>query len=266
MPNDHDPLDSVRPKFVESKKQWAREGRLLTGTIAEPTQRLPPGQREVKNWPVLDLGLQPDLPTAQWKLTIDGMVENPLVWDWAAFNAQPQARRVSDIHCVTAWSRFDNTWDGVSTQHLLDIVRPKPQARFVVQHSYDGYTTNVPIEHFAAEATLLASRWEGKPISREHGGPVRLILPRLYLWKSAKWLQRLEFINRDITTWATRGSSSAIVRADGRLEIEHDEAADADERLPGAGGGCGGGADLPVAGERHRAAQGPRPEDEHERA
>ena len=135
MPNDDDPLGSVRPKLVESKKQWAREGRLLTGTQAEPTVRLPPGQREVKNWPVLDLGLQPDLPREQWKLTVDGMVETPLVWSWADFTSQPQARRQSDIHCVTAWSRYDNTWDGVSAQHLLSLVRPKPQAKFVVQHS-----------------------------------------------------------------------------------------------------------------------------------
>jgi len=201
-----DPLSQVKPKLVETKQKWAREGRLLTGTIAAPTVRLPPGQREVKNWPVLDLGVQPPIDTDKWALAVNGMVENPVVWNWKDFNAQPQARRQSDIHCVTAWSRFDNTWDGVSAQHLLDIVKPKPEARFVVQHSYDGYTTNVPIEHFAMEETILATRWEGKPISREHGGPMRLILPRLYLWKSAKWLRRLEFVNRDRPGyWEERG-------------------------------------------------------------
>lgn len=205
---DGDPSSGkIKQKLVETKQKWAREGRLLTGTTSDPAaQRLPPGQREVKNWPVLDLGVQPEIAVDRWRLSVDGMVENPITWSWADFAAQPQARRVSDIHCVTAWSRFDNTWDGVSTQHLLSIIRPKPEAKFVVQHSHDGYTTNVPIEFFADEQTLLASKWEGKPISSEHGGPVRLVLPRLYLWKSAKWLRRLEFINRDRPGyWEERG-------------------------------------------------------------
>ncbi len=209
MPDDNgrDEIPGARQKLVETKRKWAEEGRLLTGTTADPNrQRLPPGQREVKNWPVLDLGVQPNVPTERWTLTVDGMVEAPLVWKWTDFMAQPQARRKSDIHCVTSWSRYDNTWDGVSTQHLLALVKPKPQAKFVVQHSYDGYTTNVPIELFADEDTLLARGWEGQPISREHGGPMRLVLPRLYFWKSAKWLKRLEFINRDRPGyWEERG-------------------------------------------------------------
>lgn len=205
MSDNDDP--GFREKLVRTKQKWASEGRLLTGKTAErEAQRLPPGQREVKNWPVLDLGVQPNVPVERWKLTIDGMVENPLTWDWTAFQAQPPARRRSDIHCVTAWSRFDNIWDGVSAAHLLELVKPKPEAKFVVQHSFDGYTTNVPIEAFADEDTILAARWEGQPISREHGGPVRVILPRLYLWKSAKWLKRLEFINRDRPGyWEDRG-------------------------------------------------------------
>jgi len=207
MADDDGIAGKVRQKLVETKQKWAAEGRLLTGRTADPeAERLPPGQREVKNWPVLDLGVQPDVPTLQWKLAVDGMVANPITWTWAEFTAQPQARRRSDIHCVTAWSRFDNLWDGVSAQHLLSIVKPKPEAKFVVQHSYDGYTTNVPIELFADEDTLLARSWEGQPISREHGGPVRLVLPKLYLWKSAKWLKRLEFINRDRPGyWEVRG-------------------------------------------------------------
>ena len=207
MSGDDDISGKIKQKLVDTKQKWAAEGRLLTGTTADrETQRLPPGQREVKNWPVLDLGVQPDVSTAQWKLVVDGMVENPITWTWSDFMAQPQAHRQSDIHCVTAWSRFDNTWDGVSTQHLLSIVKPKPQAKFVVQHSYDGYTTNVPLELFAADDTLLARSWEGQAIPREHGGPVRLVLPRLYFWKSAKWLRRLEFINRDRPGyWEQRG-------------------------------------------------------------
>jgi DMSO/TMAO reductase YedYZ molybdopterin-dependent catalytic subunit len=200
-------LGKVRQKLVETKQKWAGEGRLLTGRRADPlSERLPPGQREVKNWPVLDLGVQPPIPTAKWRLDVTGLVEHPLSWSWADFQAQPQSRFASDIHCVTAWSRFDNHWEGVSTRHLLELVKPKPQARFIVQHSYDGYTTNVSLEDFAGENVLLAHRWEGQQISREHGGPVRLVLPALYFWKSAKWLARLEFVEFDKPGfWEVRG-------------------------------------------------------------
>jgi DMSO/TMAO reductase YedYZ molybdopterin-dependent catalytic subunit len=199
-------LGKVKQKLVETKQKWADEGRLLTGRHADPAERLPPGQREVKNWPVLDLGVQPPIPTETWRLDVTGLVENPISWSWKDFAAQPQAKITSDIHCVTAWSRFDNHWEGVSTKALLDLVKPKPQAKFVIQHSYDGYTTNVALEDFAGEDVLLAFKWEGKPISREHGGPVRLVLPKLYFWKSAKWLTKLEFVEIDKPGfWEVRG-------------------------------------------------------------
>ncbi len=196
----------IKQKLVDTKRKWADEGRLLTGATADPAVRLPPGQREVTTWPVLDIGIQPPVTTKDWHLTVDGLVGNPLTWDWAAFQAEKQDDFVSDIHCVTAWSRFDNRWRGVSTRRLLEIVRPRSEAKFVVQHSYDGYTTNVPLEYFAADDVLLAHSWEGKPITGEHGGPVRLILPKLYLWKSAKWLTRLEFVAEDRAGfWEVRG-------------------------------------------------------------
>jgi DMSO/TMAO reductase YedYZ molybdopterin-dependent catalytic subunit len=199
-------LGKVKQKLVETKQKWADEGRLLTGRHADRAERLPPGQREVKNWPVLDLGVQPPIPTETWRLDVTGLVENPISWSWKDFAAQPQAKITSDIHCVTAWSRFDNHWEGVSTRYLLDLVKPKPQAKFVIQHSYDGYTTNVALEDFAGEDVLLAYKWEGKPIVREHGGPVRLVLPKLYFWKSAKWLTKLEFVEIDKPGfWEVRG-------------------------------------------------------------
>ena len=200
-------LGEVRRKLVESKERWARDGRLLTGRTARPQeQRLPPGQRRVENWPILDLGVQPDVPTGRWRLTIDGLVENPVTWDWAAFRAQPAFRDTSDIHCVTAWSRFDNEWEGVSARHLLAVVRPKPEARFLVFHSYDDYTTNLPLADFADDDVLLAHSWQGKPLAREHGGPVRAIVPKLYFWKSAKWIRRIEFIAADRSGfWEERG-------------------------------------------------------------
>jgi DMSO/TMAO reductase YedYZ molybdopterin-dependent catalytic subunit len=206
MPDDRIDPGRIKEKLVESKQRWAREGRLLTGTAAAPGERLPPGQRLVKNWPVLDLGVQPDVRPEAWTLEVAGLVENPVTWTWADFQAQPQVESVSDIHCVTAWSRYDNRWTGVSVLHLLDVVRPKPEARHVVLESHDGYDTNIPLDRFADDDVLLAATWEGKPITREHGGPVRLVLPKLYLWKSAKWLKRIEFLAEDRPGfWELRG-------------------------------------------------------------
>jgi DMSO/TMAO reductase YedYZ molybdopterin-dependent catalytic subunit len=199
--------DGKRQKLVEVKQRWAREGRSLTGRAARPaTDRLPPGQHVVKNWPVLDLGVQPDIALDRWRLRIYGAIENPVIWDWTTFLAQPQTGDVSDIHCVTTWSRYDNHWEGVSAKHVLAIVAPKPEARFVVFHSYDGYTTNLPLAYFDDDDVLLAHAWEGKPIAREHGGPARAIVPKLYFWKSAKWLRRIEFITEDRPGfWEERG-------------------------------------------------------------
>jgi DMSO/TMAO reductase YedYZ molybdopterin-dependent catalytic subunit len=196
-----------KDKLVAAKQAWARAGRLLTGVpdVAH-ARRLPPGQRLVTNWPVLDLGIQPDLPRADWRLAVDGAVVNPIVWGWDDLCAQPVFEDVSDIHCVTQWSRYDNHWRGVSSQHLLWVVQPLPQASHVVLHGYDGYTTNVRLEHFAETNCLLAYSHDGAPIPREHGGPVRMVIPRFYLWKSAKWLKRIEFaVNDKPGFWEIRG-------------------------------------------------------------
>ena len=191
-------LGRTRRKLVESKERWAREGRLLIGRSARPeAERLPPGQHRVKDWPVLDLGVQPDIATERWRLAIDGLVENPVTWDWAALHAQPQTRTLSDIHCVTAWSRFVNAWEGVAAKHILATARPKPEARFIVFRSYDDYATNLPLADFDQDDALLAHSWDGKPLAREHGGPLRAVVPKLYFWKSAKWLNRIEFIAAD---------------------------------------------------------------------
>ena len=199
--------DGVRDKLVATKQAWARAGRLLTGKHGDPqVDRLPPGQRLVTNWPVLDLGIQPDVARSAWKLKVDGLVENPVAWHWDAFAAQPEFEDVSDVHCVTQWSRYDNRWTGVSVTHLLSVVQPKPDARHVILHGYDGYTTNVRLDHFSEADCLLAHSHDGVPLSREHGGPVRLIIPRYYLWKSAKWLKRIEFVGADKPGfWEVRG-------------------------------------------------------------
>ncbi len=195
MSDEQIPEDS---KLTTSKRRWAAEGKFLTGRISRPeTERLPPGQHLVKNWPVLDLGQQPIISTDSWRLEVHGLVETPLDLNWAAFQALEQSTMVSDIHCVTTWSRYDNKWKGLSTRDLLDLTMPKAEAGYVMLTSYDGYTTNLPLSDFAAEDAILATAWEGQPLTRDHGGPMRLVVPHLYFWKSAKWLRRIDLMPAD---------------------------------------------------------------------
>jgi DMSO/TMAO reductase YedYZ molybdopterin-dependent catalytic subunit len=206
MADDDVPLmGRIKGRLVETKEKWAREGRALTGAPSAK-HRLPPGQRETVNWPVLDLGITPNLAPADWSLTVGGAVENPLKWSWTDFLAQPQTELTTDIHCVTTWSRYDNAWKGVSARHLLAQVRPRREAAFLMFRSYDGYTTNVPLDRFADDDVLLAHSWQGEPLSREHGGPVRVVIPKLYFWKSAKWLRAITFMDKDAPGyWELRG-------------------------------------------------------------
>lgn len=195
MADDIQPEDS---KLTITKRKWAGEGKFLTGRVSRPeTERLPPGQHLVKNWPVLDLGQQPRVSTSEWKLDVRGLVNHPKTFDWAAFQALPQSEMRSDIHCVTTWSRYDNNWKGVSTRDFLDAVDPKGEAVAVMLTSYDGYTTNLLLSDFASPDAIIVHSWEGQPLTEEHGGPVRLVVPHLYFWKSAKWLHRIEFLDRD---------------------------------------------------------------------
>ena len=197
-------IGQIRQKLVDSKRKRAAEGRRLTG--APGHDRLPPGQRLVTEWPVLDLGVTPTVGLSDWRLTVDGAVDNPVTWDWAAFLGEPQSRFTSDIHCVTAWSLYDNPWEGVAARHLLSVVRPRAEAKYLVCHGYDGYTTNLPLAAFDDGDVLLAWRWRGEPIPRAHGGPVRVVVPKLYFWKSAKWVKRIEFVAWDAPGfWEARG-------------------------------------------------------------
>ena len=200
-------LGKIKDKLIKSKEEWAQEGRLLTGRPdAGRVERLPPGQKLVTNWPVLDLGVQPDLKPEEWRLRVGGLVENPIVLNLEEFMTLPQEDFVSDMHCVTQWSRYDNHWRGVSTKTLMDLVRPKDEAKHLVFHAYDGYTTNVSRKVFSEPNALLAHSWEGKPISREHGGPVRVMIPDWYLWKSAKWVNKIDFLADDRPGfWEVRG-------------------------------------------------------------
>jgi DMSO/TMAO reductase YedYZ molybdopterin-dependent catalytic subunit len=137
------------------------------------------------------------------------------------FTDLPKTQLTTDIHCVTAWSRYDNRWEGVSARDLLALVKPKADAKYVIFHSYDTYTTNVPLEDFAAEDVLLAWSWNGEPIGREHGGPLRVVIPKLYFWKSAKWIKRVEFSPIDKPGfWEVRGYHNY---GDPWLEQRYDE-------------------------------------------
>jgi DMSO/TMAO reductase YedYZ molybdopterin-dependent catalytic subunit len=172
------------------------------GVIISPDtrrdHRIPPGQTRTRKWPVLDAHGAPSIDRAKWKLGVDGLVESPLSLTWEEFSALPRVKVFSDFHCVTTWSRLGNLWEGVSTRELLSRVNPKPEAKFVVAHGYDyGWTTNLPLEEFLSEDALLADTHDGEPISLEHGGPVRLIVPKLYAWKSAKWVGGIELVAED---------------------------------------------------------------------
>jgi len=158
---------------------------------------LPPGQHLVTDWPVLNLGQEPDVPLARFRLDVTGLVETRLSLDLPAFQALPQSQARSDIHCVTTWSRYDNDWRGVLVRDLLAVAMPTAAAAFVLLHGHDGYTTNLPLVDFAAPDAILATHWGGAPLTRAHGGPLRAVVPHLYFWKSAKWLNRIELIGAD---------------------------------------------------------------------
>jgi DMSO/TMAO reductase YedYZ molybdopterin-dependent catalytic subunit len=158
-------------------------------------QRLPPGQYVTDDFPVLSAGPTPHTPLDQWSLTIRGRVDRPTTWRWRDFGALKHVTLTVDIHCVTKWSKFDTAWGGVSLDTLLDIVgKPGP---FVSAWSDGGYTTNLPTEAITGGKAWIATEYDGKPLDPEHGGPARLLVPKLYFWKSAKWVRGLEFHDRD---------------------------------------------------------------------
>ena len=173
------------------------------GVIISPdtrrSGRIPAGQSRTKKWPVLDASGPPKIDPNTWKLRIFGLVAQPVEWTWREFLELPRVRVFSDFHCVTRWSRLGNVWEGVSTRELMSRAGGVAgQAGFVLAHGYDrGFSTNLPLADFMAEDALVAIEHDGEPISLEHGGPARLIVPRLYAWKSAKWLSGIELIGID---------------------------------------------------------------------
>ena len=168
--------------------------------------RVPAGQTEVKNFPILDLGILPDINKQNWSLRIYGMVENELNLDWDAFQALPQTTDISDFHCVTRWTRLDMDWEGVKAQDLLMLAAPFEHAHYVTFHGYDGYTTNLPLEALLDDDVMVAHSVQGYPLTTAHGGPVRMIVPKRYAWKGAKWLKAIELHEHDRHGfWEVRG-------------------------------------------------------------
>jgi DMSO/TMAO reductase YedYZ molybdopterin-dependent catalytic subunit len=179
--------------------------------------QLPVGQHEVKNWPVLDLGEHPSIDLDEWRLAVGGHVEHPFTLTWQEFIALPQVEDVSDFHCVTTWSRYNNHWRGVRFSTIAERAVPKADAAYVLCTGYDveplsseAYTTNLPLARAVEDDVLLVHTWEKQPLPREHGGPCRMITPKLYAWKGAKWIRSIEFLASDRRGfWEMRGYSNS---------------------------------------------------------
>ena len=216
-----------RLRYIERQKQLDKSAVNVDFRRATPRgsgapnrdgmPKLPIGQHVVKNWPVLDLGEQPDVDLRAWKLEVGGLVHNPIALTWEQFLALPQVDDVSDFHCVTTWSRYDNRWRGVRFKTIAELAVPRDEAHFVLCTGYDfapgtfiPYTTNLPLARAVDDDVLLVHTWEGQPLPREHGGPCRMITPKLYAWKGTKWIRKIEFLASDTRGfWEERGYSNS---------------------------------------------------------
>lgn len=216
---------------VAARMRWIERRREELGRLADPDSnaelgsgpmnrhgkpQVPIGQHVVKKWPVLDLGHQPVIPREEWQLELAGACESPFAISFAELMAYPQVSDQSDFHCVTTWSLLDSTWGGVRFADLVAEARPHEDARFLLVTAYDEeprsgipYTTNLRLDEALSPDVLLVHTWNGEPLPREHGGPVRMITPRLYAWKGAKWIRKIEFLTQEqLGFWEVRGYSN----------------------------------------------------------
>lgn len=171
-------------------------------------QRVPPGQRLAKRWPVLSVEPTPKFNGKDWDVTVEGLVENPITWTWEEFKKLPKVEQVNDLHCVTTWSLLDQKFGGVAFSTIIDIVKPLPEAKFVTFEAHSGYTTALPLKggYLDENDVLLAYEHDGKPLPPDHGGPLRSLVPQLYLWKSVKWLKKMVFTDVwERGFWEVRG-------------------------------------------------------------
>ena len=172
----------------------------------EARARAPANQYVTDKFPVLTFGPTPRIDLQTWRLTVSGLVEQEMAWTWEDLLALPQTAVTADFHCVTQWSRFDNAWEGVAFREVMDRIRPLANARYVMVHCYGGYTTNLALSVALEEGVLFAHRHDGEPLAHDHGGPLRLVVPQRYGWKSAKWVSGLELMEEDRAGfWERRG-------------------------------------------------------------
>ena len=187
--------------------EWIRQN--LGRRDPEPVlggDRVPPGQYVSPKLPVMSYAGTPRIGLGDWRLKLSGFVEEPVELDWEGFTAMPQTVVRADFHCVTQWSRLGNTWEGVLANAIIERCRPSPEAAYVMVHCFDGYTTNLPLGALTSPDVLFAHRHDGEPLAPAHGGPMRLVVPALYGWKSAKWVSGLEFRAEDSPGfWEMRG-------------------------------------------------------------
>jgi len=170
---------------------------------------LPPGQREVRKWPRLDLGIVPRFDLQAWDLRIDGAVDKPLRFTYSEFLTLPTTKTVSPFHCVTGWTTFDNDWVGVTIKELAERAKIRQTTSFATFRCGDGYTTSHPLTVLYDPDVLLVHEWDGKPLPLEHGGPVRLLVPKRYAYKSAKWVRSVTFTEEEeLGYWEVRGYSN----------------------------------------------------------
>ena len=216
---------------VEARLRWIERRREELGQLGDPAvagdqgtgpanrhgqPQVPVGQHVVKKWPVLDLGHQPEIPREDWELRLEGACEHPLRLDFTQLLQYPQIEEQSDFHCVTTWSLLDSHWAGVRFADLVAEAQPHEDARFLLVTAYDHdprsgipYTTNLRLEDALSPDVLLVHSWNGEPLPREHGGPGRMITPRLYAWKGAKWIRKVEFLTEEqLGFWELRGYSN----------------------------------------------------------
>lgn len=230
--------NQINEKFVKSKTDLARiraEKKQGIKTSLEimgsgPLNRdgypqIPPDQREVKNWPVLDMGIHPDVRLEDWKLEVKGLVEKPQIFTWQDFLKLPQVEDQSDFHCVTGWSQLGIKWKGVRFSDLAKACGVQPQAKYVYTTASDGYSTNLSLEEAMKYDVLIVYEADGKPLPKEHGGPVRMITPQLWAWKGAKWISGIEFLAENRRGfWEERGySNSAIPWLNDRYTADEQE-------------------------------------------
>lgn len=182
------------------------ESNVIVSPDTERLMRLPPNQVRTKKWPVLDAHGTPSVDLDEWELEVTGLVTTVGSFTWKEFRELSRVKVFADMHCVTRWSRLGNLWEGVSANEVLSRSRPLADAKYVLVHAYDyGWTTNLPLDVLLSEDALIADTHDGEPIPPEHGGPARLIIPRLYAWKSAKWVKGIELVSKDEPGFWERG-------------------------------------------------------------